>query len=113
MGVLEAFGHEVTSTWLRQADDDTNDSAVMDLHDVTRAEALVLLNPREFQHSGTGGRHVEFGYALALGKPLVIVGMRSNVFHQLNHVVRVHADREILNALDLAAVLVRDMIARR
>jgi hypothetical protein len=97
MGVLEAFGHEVTSTWLRQADDDTNDSAVMDLHDVTRAEALVLLNPREFQHSGTGGRHVEFGY----------------VFHQLNHVVRVHADREILNALDLAAVLVRDMIARR
>ncbi len=30
---------------------------------------------------GSGGRHVEFGYALAKGKPIVLVGPQRNVFH--------------------------------
>jgi hypothetical protein len=31
----------------------------------------------------TGGRHVEFGLALAQGKRVIIVGPRENVFHYL------------------------------
>lgn len=32
---------------------------------------------------GKGGRHVEFGVAVALGKQLIVVGPRENVFHTL------------------------------
>jgi hypothetical protein len=28
-----------------------------------------------------GGRHVEFGYGMAKGKRLVLIGERENVFH--------------------------------
>lgn len=35
---------------------------------------------------GKGGRHVEFGYALATGKRLFVVGPRENVFHALPQV---------------------------
>ena len=30
---------------------------------------------------GKGGRHVEHGYAMALGKRIVVVGPREHVFH--------------------------------
>ena len=33
-----------------------------------------------------GGRHIEFGYAMAQGKPLFIVGRPENVFHKLSYV---------------------------
>lgn len=84
--VLKARGHEITSTWLR--DPGVNDDiwARIDLGDVKRADALVLLNPEDYRNSGTGGRHAEFGYAIALGKRLVVVGVRSNIFHQLSYV---------------------------
>jgi hypothetical protein len=32
---------------------------------------------------GKGGRHVEFGLAVAAGKRLVVIGPRENVFHCL------------------------------
>ena len=32
---------------------------------------------------GKGGRHVEFGYGLGLGKKMIVVGPRENVFHTL------------------------------
>ena len=47
---------------------------------------LVALNPDAWADRGTGGRHVEFGYALALGKALIVVGVRSHVFHELDAV---------------------------
>lgn len=31
---------------------------------------------------GRGGRHVEFGYAMAKGKRLIVVGHRENLFHE-------------------------------
>jgi len=53
----------------------------MDLFDVRRAQGLVLLNPEEYREKGTGGRHVEVGAALAVGNPVWILGVRSNIFH--------------------------------
>ena len=50
--------------------------AAQDLDDLEAAQVLV-----EFSGSdGQGGRHVEYGYALAKGKRLVLVGPRDNVF---------------------------------
>lgn len=87
MTLLELDGHVVTSQWLRIDDmPDTDASARMDLEDIDRADALLLLNPAEWRTDGTGGRHVEFGYAYAKGKTLFVVGARTNVFHYLEPV---------------------------
>lgn len=39
-------------------------------------------------HSKRGGRHVEFGMALAWGLRLIVIGQRENVFHCLPQVER-------------------------
>lgn len=82
MKQLEQQGHEVTSTWLKQVDKEDDATARMDLADVDACEMLILWQPG-YEEQGTGGRHVEFGYALARGKLLTVIGRRSNAFHQL------------------------------
>ena len=58
-------GYQVTSRWLYQ---DT--SARQNLDDVHRSDVLVLLE------SEIGcGRYIEMGYATALGRPIVVIGM--------------------------------------
>lgn len=86
MRMLERQGIEVTSSWLKAHDANTDFFARQDLADVARAALLVAVNPRGWEERGTGGRHVEFGYALALGKPILLVGERSNIFHHLSSV---------------------------
>lgn len=86
MKQLEDLGYEVTSTWLKIVDNEDCETAEMDLADIERAHALVLLNPPEYANKGNGGRHVEFGYALACGKRLIVIGVKTNVFHQLDNV---------------------------
>ena len=46
-----------------------------------------------------GGRHVEFGLALAWGKGVVVVGPRENVFHTLPQVEHFWRWPEALSAL--------------
>jgi nucleoside 2-deoxyribosyltransferase len=87
MDTLHAAGFKVTSSWLVEDDKLTDEYARKDLADIDRADALVAMNPAEWAERGTGGRHVELGYALAQGKPIVLVGARSNIFH---HLMTVH-----------------------
>jgi hypothetical protein len=91
---LVQLGHEVTSRWIDQHGGEDlapiegvglNTSpgvyvkfAYKDLDDVDAAETVV-----HFTGGGRGGRHTEFGYALARGKALVLVGEREHVFHSL------------------------------
>jgi hypothetical protein len=95
--VLEALGHEVTSRWIDQRGGNLLESlvaaelnanpdgcaqyAAIDVDDLTRAETVISFTSAE--GGGKGGRHIEFGLALGLGKHLVIVGPRENVFHTL------------------------------
>jgi len=81
---LELRGHEITSRWLKAPDEMNDNYAREDLQDVADAEMLLALHPDGWEDRGTGGRHVEFGYALALGKQVVLVGKRSNIFHHLD-----------------------------
>ncbi len=83
---LRNLGHHVTSRWLLKDDDSSDATAQMDLDDVDRADVLLLWQPGEWANKGTGGRHVEFGYALAIGKPVVVFGSKTNVFHYLDRV---------------------------
>ena len=89
---LERLGHTVTSSWLDteyEHKDDHGSSAapaeyreehaVKDLADVVAADCLIAFT-EEPRSGGRGGRHVEFGAALALGKRLIVVGHRENLF---------------------------------
>jgi hypothetical protein len=95
---LEAEGFGVTSTWLREDDELADKYAQLDLDDIGRSDALVLMNPDEWKNAGTGGRHVEMGFALGLNRHVVVVGERSNIFHYLDEVV-ICAEADLVTTL--------------
>jgi hypothetical protein len=84
---VEGLGHKVTSRWLKSPDELTDEHARKDLEDVDAADLLLFWQPKEWCEKGTGGRHVEFGYALARNKVIILVGYRSNIFHYLDRVL--------------------------
>lgn len=99
---LHAAGIVVNSRWLDETVDAPEDNAEDDLADIFAAEAVVLLNPVLWKNEGTGGRHVEFGVALALNKRVFILGERSNVFHMLRRVVRAETVMQLIMSLKIA-----------
>lgn len=105
---LLAEGHEVTSRWVwRNQPDDyekcTNEEicelALEDLEDIQLADALITLSEPSNNPYGRGGRHVEFGYALGLGKPVYVVGPMENIFHYLNFVTVANTVDDLLTFL--------------
>lgn len=91
---LRGLGIEVVSTWHEEPDDpnvslnDVNgetlrEYAARDLREICECDALVLHTVDPDEKTRRGGRHYESGYAAALGKIVVIVGPRENIFHHL------------------------------
>jgi len=109
---LEVSGCEVTSTWLKAPDKLSDEFARVDLADVARADVLIALNPDGWQERGTGGRHVEFGYALALGKPILLIGQRANIFHHLSTVKAVEDWEDLAKHVKNIALLDGQIITR-
>lgn len=103
MRLFERSGIAVTSRWLKAPDELCDEHARKDLEDVAAADVLFAWNPEGWEEKGTGGRHVEFGYALALGIPIVLAGERSNIFHHLSHVAVVDDSQDIVKAVRQAA----------
>lgn len=89
MLACEARGIVVTSRWLKSPDELADEHARKDLADVAEADWLLALNVPGYADKGTGGRHVELGYALALGKRIALIGDKTNIFHYLSDIVRV------------------------
>lgn len=87
---LQAYGHEVTSRWLdEEADILPAEAAQQDLEDIESADALVLWPDLSLPVTRLyGGMFVEFGYALAQGKHLIIVGDHPCIFLKLPNVTR-------------------------
>ena len=54
--------------------------------DVTSADVVVSFTEAPRSSASRGGRHVEYGIALGLGKRVLVVGYRENIFHWLPHV---------------------------
>jgi nucleoside 2-deoxyribosyltransferase len=95
---LRDLGHDVQSRWIDLHGEENltqptvallNTSpldfvkyAVMDTEQVGNADAVISFSSGDGS-SSTGGRHVELGMALALGKRVILVGPRENVFHTL------------------------------
>ena len=94
---LKALGHEVTSHWLDGSHDwhgardrvapvgEQSLWAVEDLADIDRADALFLFTEHSDKPS-RGGASAEFGYALAKGKSIAVIGPRTHVFTCLPYV---------------------------
>lgn len=102
---LSALGHDVTSRWILGGhsvsggfDDPTwARLAQEDADDVAAADAVVcFLEPGG---GGNGGRHVEFGMALAWGKRTIVVGEPEHLFHTLPSVEAYATWAEALDAL--------------
>jgi hypothetical protein len=92
---LEAFGPQVTSRWVRgdhELDDGLTNEAKAglnarfggeDIEDIHAADVVVSFTEPPQSAYARGGRHVEFGVAVASGKRLIVIGYRENVFHWL------------------------------
>lgn len=80
-------GYTVTSRWLDVPDGPAvpdaargRAEAAKDLADIDAAEAIIVLTD---DRPIGAGHHVEFGYALARGKRMIVVGPVKSVFHYL------------------------------
>ena len=79
---VDAAWIDETPSTEKTTDEDRQRRLFMDLGDVTESDVLVLFKPSGLHRSSTtGGHHVEVGYALALGKPVFVIGSRENLFH--------------------------------
>lgn len=98
-----AAGAEVCSHWITEPPEaqECHEEALHDLLDIEGADAFVVLNPRAWWEKGTGGRHVELGYALHdPAKHIVLVGAPSNVFHRLHRVDVIEDEHDFEGAVD-------------
>lgn len=99
---LTRAGFTPTSSWLDEkheikpstagaatgiSDVEASGHAVKDFLDIKRSDLVVLFTADYLQtpvpFGNSGGRHVETGFALALNKPIIVVGEAENVFHRL------------------------------
>ncbi|TWT58927.1 Nucleoside 2-deoxyribosyltransferase [Thalassoglobus neptunius] len=127
---LEANGIKVTSRWLNgfhQIGDDgtpineegealveegdngsrTEQSARLRLHfanedvaDVRSCNVLIAFTEPPRSSASRGGRHVELGMALGMGKPVIVVGHRENIFCWLDCVKFVESFEDALVELN-------------
>ena len=91
---------EAVRTW------GTNDAdpeiSIRCLSDIRRCDAFVALSEAPdcaVAGAARGGRHCEFGIALALGKRLFVVGTAENAFHRHGLVTVVASEGELFREL--------------
>lgn len=117
---LEEAGHTVTSRFLAEdyvAPTEGEMDAVharLDLLDIDEAEAMLQVtgNSRTYADgayrgldSTTGGRHVEFGYALAKKKPIFVLGQYESCFHTHGAICAVEDIQQFIKLLDAVTKL--------
>lgn len=89
---LRQAGITVTSRWLDEKHSligSTSEltptervlTALKDVEDVVAADGLLFFAEAPYDQPPRGGRHVEFGMAIALGKPIFVIGEAENIFH--------------------------------
>lgn len=98
---LREMGHEVNCEWIKgiHGGDDRASYAEIDLKDLDEAEAVIFFAEAPEGSRTRGGKHVEFGYALAKRKRIFLVGKPVNVFHHLPEVVQRFLFEDILAVL--------------
>jgi len=72
--------------------------AERDLEDIMMADGFLFFAEDPAIGIPRGGRHIEMGYALAIGKTIEVIGPVENVFHMLEDVVHYPTFEEWLEA---------------
>lgn len=102
-GALERAGFEVTSQWIDihtgydRDPEALQKAAEGDVKDLVSADALI--HAYTGVRSTGGGADAELGMALALGKSVLLLGERTNIFHNLPQVGSFQTVEELVNAL--------------
>lgn len=87
---LYAPSIEVTSRWITEHHDiGEQQAAIEDMEDLKKADAILFFSEPAL-HYTRGGRHCEFGMALAWNKTVWVIGGKENVFH--HHPAVTHFD---------------------
>jgi hypothetical protein len=87
---LEAVGHQVSSSWLDttglgslvESEEYRVRWALKDLQEVRACDVLISFTEPP-KTSVSSGRHAELGVCLNMGRRLIVVGYRENIFHWL------------------------------
>lgn len=104
---LEENGYVISSSWLNEdyalnikiteLTPATNlEIAEKDIEDVIGSDVFIFVAEDMDNQPPRGGRHVEFGYALALGLRIYVVGKEENVFHYLPMITVVPSFEELI-----------------
>lgn len=102
---LTEAGHSTTSVWITGAHEGWPEArcAEDDMRGIDYADCVISFSepPEADASRKRGGRHVEFGYAVAHSKFIVLVGPRENVFHHLSEVYQYDTFEEALTELPI------------
>lgn len=97
--IFGAHGISVGSRWLLEphppdtklcevSPEFCTDTAQVDMEDIEMCDTLVFFSEDPLVGTPRGGRHVEMGFALGIGKRIAVIGAeRENIFHFLPGVV--------------------------
>lgn len=108
---LNQLGYYVTSRWINGGhewvgvpDEEMpvelgRRFAQEDLLDMNAADIVICFTEEPRTKMGWGGRHVEFGWAVARGKAVAVVGPRENVFYCLGGIAHFDTWQECLDWL--------------
>ena len=101
---LEHNGFIVTSRWITTDFELTKEEKLnaeaqlgykqswgkKDLDDLIDAQVFIAFTEEPYKYPTRGGRHVEFGFALAERKVIYVIGPRETIFHTLEDRVYQH-----------------------
>jgi len=117
---LEAHGYTITSRWIKGGHQITDDGlsaegtaaqrvqfAVEDWEDLVNADISIHFTEKPRTGPTRGGRHVEYGIALARKQRVIVVGYRENIFHCLPVVEFCETWAECLQQLEKEAAVCR------
>lgn len=110
--LLSDAGHTIVSRWINGGHEISKEGsaqahflerrifALDDYADLTSCDCCINFTEEPRTTLTRGGRHVEFGIALALDKVCIVVGPAENVFHCLPRVIILDSAEEILSTLE-------------
>lgn len=123
--LLQQYGYEVCSRWLDTEWNETERESQVyssaappeyreqysqwDRDDVLACDYFVAFT-EEPRSNTRGGRHVEFGIAIAAKKRIIVVGPRENIFYYLPEVHQIQPSHinDVFNKMDLILYLERN-----
>ena len=113
---LENLGINVTSTWpwedaapdsklTEVSDDYLRLNARKDLYEIINSDGLILFTQSPLKPFCRGGRMHEAGFAMGLGKTIMVCGPKENIFHWLPEIAQFDTWERLKQALTTAIIV--------